>query len=217
MPAMETIRQNRPSMASQLRRRFGILNKKASARVAPPADGQKSLNGWLSAVPEVVETVSVAVCAVEPLIVTEGGAMLHVAGSFAAAGVIAQVRLTVPVNPFDGVMVMVEVFPVVAPGSSVIVVPVTANVGGGPAVTSKMKSSQRRRCNRDGVGRSEAGREGYVAGGRHDSSKRRCVGQRAGHAWHGVELRSGERSSGRDRCGSGPGDSRRDFVDGERD
>ena len=61
--------------------------------------------------------------------------MLHVAGSFAAAGVIAQVRLTIPVKPFDGVTAMVEVFPLVAPGSTVIAFPVTANVGGGPGFT----------------------------------------------------------------------------------
>ena len=135
MPAIETSRQNRPSIASQLRRRLGILSKKASARVAPPADGQKSLNGWLRAVASVVETVNVAVCAVVPFIVTEDGWMLHAAGSFAAAGVIAQLRLTAPVKPLDGVTKIVEVFPMVAPGSIVIAFPVTANVGGGPGFT----------------------------------------------------------------------------------
>jgi len=137
-PAMETIRQNRPSIASQLRRRLGSLNKKTSARVAPPADGQKSLNGWLRAVARVVETVNVAVCGVVPLIVTEDGRMLHVAGSFAAAGVILQVRLTVPVKPLDGVTAMVEVFPVVAPGWTVIAFQVTANAGGGPESTVRV-------------------------------------------------------------------------------
>ena len=42
---------------------------------------------------------------------------LQVAGSLAAVGVMAQVRLTVPVNPLaPGVTVMVEVLPLVAPG-----------------------------------------------------------------------------------------------------
>lgn len=73
-------------------------------------------------------TVSVAVCAVVPLIVTEAG-MLHVVGSLAAMGVMVQPKLTVHVNPLDGVMVMVEVFPVVAPGVSVTAVPLTVKLG----------------------------------------------------------------------------------------
>ena len=46
----------------------------------------------------VVDTVSVDVCAA-PLIVTEAGERLHVAGSLAAVGEMAQLRLTVPVKP----------------------------------------------------------------------------------------------------------------------
>jgi hypothetical protein len=48
---------------------------------------------------------------------SEGG-MLHVAGLVALGGVAltTQFRFTVPVNPFDGVAVIVTVFPVVAPG-----------------------------------------------------------------------------------------------------
>ena len=77
-----------------------------------------------------VYTVSVVVCAAAPLIVTEAG-MLHVAGSLAAAGVMAQLRLTVPVYPPDGVTVMVEVFPVVAPGATETDVPPMVNAGAG--------------------------------------------------------------------------------------
>ena len=99
------------------------------ARTIPPVDGQRSLLVWLRAeVASVVFTVSVVVCAVEPLIETDTG-MLHEAGSLAAVGAIAQLRLIVPVNPPEGVKVMVEVFPVVAPGIRLIAVPVTAKLG----------------------------------------------------------------------------------------
>jgi hypothetical protein len=69
----------------------------------------------------VVDTVNVAVCAVVPLkFVNEAGERLHVAGSLAAVGVMAQVSATVPVNPPDGVTLIVEVLPVVAPGLTVM-------------------------------------------------------------------------------------------------
>jgi hypothetical protein len=77
----------------------------------------------------VVYTVSAEVCAEEPLIVTEAGERLHVAGSFVAAGVMAQLRVTAPVNPFAGVTVIVEVFPVVAPGATETAVPAMVKVG----------------------------------------------------------------------------------------
>lgn len=83
-------------------------------------------------------TVSVEVCAVVPLIVTEPGRILHVAGSLAAVGVMVQLRLTVPVKPFDGVTTIVEVFPLFAPGSMLIAAPVIANAAGGAAVTVRI-------------------------------------------------------------------------------
>jgi hypothetical protein len=57
-----------------------------------------------------------------PLIVTDVGDRLHV-GLVALERVVvtAQVRETAPVNEFDGVTVMVEVFPLVAPGLTEIV------------------------------------------------------------------------------------------------
>jgi hypothetical protein len=63
--------------------------------------------------------VRVPVAAVVPAIVTEDvtpqvGAVMPPGGF-----VSAQVRLTVPVNPFDGVTVIVEVFPDVAPAVTV--------------------------------------------------------------------------------------------------
>jgi hypothetical protein len=76
----------------------------------------------------VVFTVRVVVCAVEPLIVMEVG-MPQVAGSLAAAGVIAQLRLIVPVNPPDGVKLIVEVLPVVAPGATLIAAPLMEKLG----------------------------------------------------------------------------------------
>jgi hypothetical protein len=69
---------------------------------------------------DVVAAVSVAVCAVVLLIVTEVGERLHVVGLEAPDGevVTAQVSVTVPVNEFVGVTVMVEVL--VAPGLTVM-------------------------------------------------------------------------------------------------
>jgi hypothetical protein len=70
----------------------------------------------------VVVAVSVALCAVVPLIVTEVGERLQVAGLVAPEGVvvIAHESATVPVNEFDGVTVMVDVLPVAAPGAKLI-------------------------------------------------------------------------------------------------
>jgi hypothetical protein len=100
------------------------------ARAALPANGQNGFPAWFRAeVAAVVFTVSVVVCATAPVIVAVARTP-HVAGSLAATGVIAQLRLTAPVNPPDGVNVMVEVFPVVAPGATVIAVPVIAKPGG---------------------------------------------------------------------------------------
>lgn len=77
-----------------------------------------------------VFTVSVVVWPDGPLMVTELG-MLHVAGSLAAVGEIAQLRLIKPVNPFEGERVTVDVFPVVAPGAKLTAVPVMEKLGAG--------------------------------------------------------------------------------------
>jgi hypothetical protein len=117
---MEANTASRPSIASQLRRRLGTQKNNSSANDAPPADGQKSFLVWfIDVVAAVVLMVSVAVCAVVPLTVTVAG-MLHVAGSFEAFVVNAQLRFTVPVKPLFGVTVIVEVLPVVAPGATVM-------------------------------------------------------------------------------------------------
>jgi hypothetical protein len=100
------------------------------ARTALPADGQKSFLVWFRAdVAAVVFTVRVVVCAAAPVMVAEPGT-LHVAGSLAATGVIAQLRAIGPVNPPAGVKVIVEVLAVVAPGATVTAVPVTLKLGG---------------------------------------------------------------------------------------
>lgn len=69
----------------------------------------------------VVITVSVAFCAETPVMVTEG-VTLQVAGlvGFVSVVVTAQVRLTAPVKPFDGVTVIVAVLPVAALASKVM-------------------------------------------------------------------------------------------------
>lgn len=68
--------------------------------------------------------MSVDVWAVVPLRVTEVGLRLHVGASLTPviAVVTAQVRLTVPLNPFVPTTLIVPVFPVAAPGETVKVV-----------------------------------------------------------------------------------------------
>jgi hypothetical protein len=67
--------------------------------------------------------VSVEVWLAEPLTVTDAGERLQVAGSFAAAGLMAQVKLTAPENPPEPLTVIVELFPVPAPGSRLMLPP----------------------------------------------------------------------------------------------
>ena len=78
-----------------------------------------------------VRIVRVELCAVIPVIDTELGVNVQFGVSLAAAGVTAHVRLTVPVNPFDGVTAIGTIFPVVAPGAmlSVELTPATTKVG----------------------------------------------------------------------------------------
>jgi hypothetical protein len=49
-----------------------------------------------------------------------------------------QLKLTVPVNPFEGVTEIVTVFPVVAPGSTLIVPPPPPPVKIGAGLTVKL-------------------------------------------------------------------------------
>jgi hypothetical protein len=86
----------------------------------------------------VVETVRVAAPAVVPEMLT--GVVdpkLKVGGYWAPDGldVRAAVNATLPMKPPAGVTVMVDVFPVVAPGVTVTVVPLKANEGFTATVT----------------------------------------------------------------------------------
>jgi hypothetical protein len=82
----------------------------------------------------VVEIVRVAVPA-EAFVMLTGVVepKLKVGRSCAPVGVLvtAAVSATLPVKPPLGVTVIVEVFPVVAPGDTVTVVPLTVKLGGG--------------------------------------------------------------------------------------
>jgi hypothetical protein len=66
---------------------------------------------------DVVAAVSVAVCAVVPLMETDVGERLQVGvlTGFEMLVVTAQVKATEPLNEFEGVTVMVEALPLVAP------------------------------------------------------------------------------------------------------
>lgn len=65
--------------------------------------------------------------------VTEVG-MPHVAGSLEAVGVIVQLRRITPVNPSEGVKVIVDVFPAVAPRATLTAVPVIEKLGVGGTI-----------------------------------------------------------------------------------
>lgn len=125
-------------MAIQLHRRFGTIKKHKNASAVPPAQGHKMCRIRFSAfVAAVVFTVSVEVWAAVPLIAIEVGLRLHVGRSLAPRGdeVMAQVRVTVPANPFVPTTLIVPVFPVVAPGLRVMeVVPPVPAVKLGSAV-----------------------------------------------------------------------------------
>jgi hypothetical protein len=87
----------------------------------------------------VVETVSVAVPAVAPVMLA--GLLdpkLKVGGYWAPVGmeVTEAVSATLPVKPPAGVTVMVEVFPVVAPGVTVTAMPLTVKLGVGAVIVA---------------------------------------------------------------------------------
>ena len=116
-------------MLRHLRRRAGLQMSRKVARAVPPTNGRNDFpSPWRAELAAVVFTVRLAICAAVPLMVTEVG-MLHVAGSLAAAGVMAQVRPIVPVNPPVGVKVIVDVFPAVAPGVTLMAGPVMEKLG----------------------------------------------------------------------------------------
>jgi len=90
----------------------------------------------------VVATVNVPLAALAPVMSTVG-VTVQPAGLVAPAGVVVttQVRSTLPVNPFDGVTVMVAVSPVVAPAtklSAPLLLRVIAGVGGAVTVIPRL-------------------------------------------------------------------------------
>jgi len=120
--------------------------RKTQARTAPPPAYHGMLRGVeLDAVHDpdpvalaVVAIVSVAVPAATPVMLTGVVAPnVKVGASTALFGleVNAAVSATLPVKPPAGVMVMVEVFPVVAPAVTVTPVPAIAKLGGVTAVS----------------------------------------------------------------------------------
>lgn len=131
-----------PAMANSELRLLGLTKSNTNANVAPPAGGQKGLRfSFLAFVAAVVVTVSVKVWGVLPLIVTEVGFRLHVGMSLTPVIVVVtlQVRVTVPLNPFVPATLIVPVFPVVAPGVTVMdVVPPVPGAKVGSAVMLRL-------------------------------------------------------------------------------
>jgi hypothetical protein len=128
-----------PITARPLRRRGGTQKNRMQANVAPPAayrHGGAERRGSIAALlAAVVKIVRVAVAAAEPLIVTgDVDPKLKVGMSDAPDGleVMAAVNVTAPVKPPAGVTVIVDVFPVAAPGERLIALPVMVK----PALTA---------------------------------------------------------------------------------
>ena len=141
-PVRATRSASIPSIVRQLRRHAGMPKSRMQARVAPPAayQGTPGRLGYANAalVAAVVLMVRVAVPAVVPVMLT--GLVepkLKVGRYWAPDGleVTAAVSITLPVKPPAGVTVMVEVFPVVAPGATVTAVPLTVKLGFTAVVT----------------------------------------------------------------------------------
>jgi hypothetical protein len=130
-------------MARQLRRHEGMPKSSKQAKAAlPPAyqetrlgEAEDEEHGLKAAV---VAMVSVASPAPAPVTLT--GVVvpkLNVGKLTAPLGleVMEAVSATLPVKPPAGVMAMVEVLPVVAPGATETAAPATANLGGATAVS----------------------------------------------------------------------------------
>jgi hypothetical protein len=138
LPARAAKRTDIPSIVRQPRRRAGMPNSSRQARVAPPVAYQGIPLSWSTVAeqPEeaaVVAMVSVAVPAAPVILTGVVVPKLRVGGATAPVGldVTAAVSATLPVNPPAGVKVIVEVFPVVAPGATVTAAPLTVKLGAG--------------------------------------------------------------------------------------
>jgi hypothetical protein len=109
-------------------------------KLAPPAASRKNPlrfgRSKAAVVAAVVVMLSVDVPAVVLLTVTEAGDRAQVAGSLVAVGVMTHVSATAPVNPPDGVTLIVEVLLVAAPGlTAMLPLLLRAKPGTGGAVT----------------------------------------------------------------------------------
>jgi hypothetical protein len=115
-----------PSTDFQLRRRTGTPKKSSAAIAAPASQGSIRLPGNRSAavVPEVVDTVSVAIAA--PLAVTVGEDTVQVGGLVAPVGTVVRVQVIVtgPTNPLIGVTVIIDV--PLDPAAAIVIAGVTA-------------------------------------------------------------------------------------------
>ena len=107
-----------PNIASQFRRLLGTMKSAATASVVPPVGQISCFMSFSALEAAVVVTVSVEVWAAVPLMVTLAGFKLHEGMSLTLVNdvVTTQLRFTAPENPFVPTMLIIPVFPVVAPG-----------------------------------------------------------------------------------------------------
>jgi hypothetical protein len=123
-----TISTNAASNVDIRRRRVGTIRTSNPASATPPPIGSNRILGFsIAAATAVVLTVSVAVPAVVPLIAI-GEVTEHVGVSVPLVGETAQLKATLPVNPPPGVTVIVDVFPLVAPGEAIVIAPLFVSV-----------------------------------------------------------------------------------------
>ena len=132
---------NAPNSARRLRLVIGSAKSSKHAAMAPAPPGQRMRElGEFDALPddEVVAIVSVAVAAEDPVILTGLVEPKLSTGRFVApagCAAIVAVSITLPVNPPDGVTVIVEVLPEVAPALTLSATAPIAKLAGTGAVT----------------------------------------------------------------------------------
>ena len=124
-----------------VRKRLRAGTKKSSkqASAVPPrkyrCPAARAGNATAALLAAVLNTVRVDVAALTPVIcagLVEPKLKVGVSRAPMGLAVMATVSATAPVNPPLGVMLIVEAFPVSAPGEIVTAVPVTVKVGAGP-------------------------------------------------------------------------------------
>lgn len=135
----------RPKKLRHRRRFAGMPKRSKQASAAPPEYQRMPRCGWFSAVHPpvgaVVAIVKVAFPLLDPVMLTAAldGVQLNVGGKFEpGGGVTTALSVTTPVNPLEGVTVIVEVFPVAAPGARDTFVPPNAKDGLTGVVTTRV-------------------------------------------------------------------------------